>query len=84
MFYYTKGNYAEGEKYFLEAKSIREKVLGKEHPDYATSLNNLGVLYYIIGNYVSAEQYYLEAKAILEKVLDKEHPDYATFLNNLG
>jgi CHAT domain-containing protein/Flp pilus assembly protein TadD len=82
--YSDSGNYAQAEKYYIEAKEIREKVLGKEHPDYATSLNNLGALYDDMGDYAQAEKYYLEAKEIWEKVLGKEHPDYATSLNNLG
>ena len=79
-----RGDYTQAEKYYLEAKNIYEKVLGKEHPDYATSLSNLGYLYNAIGDYTQAEKYYLEAKNIYEKALGKEHPDYATSLNNLG
>jgi hypothetical protein len=38
-------DYGRAERYYLEATAIRETVLGKEHPDYAESLNNLGTLY---------------------------------------
>ncbi|MCC7334772.1 MAG: CHAT domain-containing protein, partial [Pirellulaceae bacterium] len=69
---------------YLEAKAICEKVLGKEHPNYATSLNNLATLYQSMGDTARAEPLYLEAKAICEKVLGKEHPNYATSLNNLA
>jgi len=34
---------------------IREKVLGKDIPDVAISLNNLAQLYKITGSYVEAE-----------------------------
>ncbi len=79
-----KGDYPEAETHFFEAKAIRERVLGKEHPDYAKSLNGLAILYDNIGKYEKAEPLYLEAKAIQEKVLSKEHPDYAKTLNNLA
>ncbi|MGB7378739.1 MAG: CHAT domain-containing tetratricopeptide repeat protein, partial [Rivularia sp. (in: cyanobacteria)] len=59
-------------------------VLGKEHPDVATSLNNLAALYYSQGNYTKAEPLYERALAIDEKVQGKEHPDVATSLNNLA
>ncbi len=49
------GNYAKAEGVYIEAKEIREKVLGKEHPDYATSCNNLAELYRAMGNYAKAE-----------------------------
>jgi CHAT domain-containing protein/Flp pilus assembly protein TadD len=80
----SKNDHPESEKWYLEAKAIREKVLGKDHPDYARSLNSLGILYKGMGNYEKAEQLYLEAKAIRERVLGKEHPEYASSLNNLA
>ncbi|MEO7048721.1 MAG: CHAT domain-containing tetratricopeptide repeat protein, partial [Ferruginibacter sp.] len=58
--------------------------LGKEHPDYANSLNNLAGLYSDMKQYEKAEPLYLEAKNIREKALGKEHPDYANSLNNLA
>jgi len=82
--YYNAGDYSQAEKYYLEAIDIKEKIFGKDHPSYATSLNNLGLLYVKMGDYSQAEKYYLEAKNIFEKVLGKDHPDYAISLNNLG
>jgi len=82
--YYNQGNYTKAIECFLEAKEINEKTVGKEHPDYASTLNFLGLMYYRMGDYAKAERYYLEAAAIYEKALGKEHPSYATSLNNLG
>ena len=42
-------------------------MLGKEHPDYARSLYNLGILYADMGNSNQSEPLYLEAKAIAER-----------------
>ncbi len=81
---YFKKDYQESEKWYLESKSIREKVLGSEHPDYAWSLNNLATLYMDMRKYENAEPIFLETKAIREKVLGKEHLDYAGTLNNLA
>ena len=39
-----KGEYAEAEKLQREGLKISEKVYGKEHPDYALTLNNLAAL----------------------------------------
>jgi tetratricopeptide (TPR) repeat protein len=64
---------------YKEALAIRKKVLGENHPDYATSLNDLAVLYYTMGNYTAAEPLYKEALAIHKKVSGENHPDYATF-----
>jgi Tetratricopeptide repeat len=42
---YSAGRYGEAIPLATRALAIREKVLGPEHPNTATSLNNLGVLY---------------------------------------
>ena len=68
----------------LEAKAIREKVYGKEHPEYASALNNLANLYRVLGQYEQAEPLYLEAKAIFGKLVGMEHPEYARVLNILA
>jgi CHAT domain-containing protein len=74
----------EAEKWYLEAIAIREKVLGKQHSDYAGVLNNLAILYKSMGNYDQAEPLYLEAMETRKKALGKEHPNYATSLYNLA
>ena len=55
----------------MAARSIREKVLGSEHPDFAWTLHNLAILYVDMGYYEKAEPLYLKAKEIREKVLGK-------------
>jgi CHAT domain-containing protein/Flp pilus assembly protein TadD len=82
--YYDMRDYAKAEPCFLEAKTIREQALGKNHLHYASSLNDLGYLYSVMGDYAKAIPYYLEAKSIYEQALGKNHPDYATSLNDLG
>jgi len=81
---YFKRDYIGAEKWYLESTAIREKALGREHPDYAASLNGLAILYRVMGQYEKAEPLYLESKAIREKALGREHPDYAASLNNLA
>ncbi len=63
---------------------IREKVLGPDHPETATSLNNLAVLYMHQAAYAKAEPMHLRALAIREKVLGTDHLETATSLNNLA
>ncbi len=76
--------YVESEQLYKRALAIREKSLGEEHPDVATSLNNLAGLYRAQGKYAEAEHMYSHALAIREKSLGKGHPDVATSLNNLA
>ena len=78
------GYYARAEPLYVEATTIRIESLGREHPDYAASLNNLAGLYQSMRDYARAEPLYVEAKTIWGKVLGKEHPSYAASLNNLA
>jgi CHAT domain-containing protein len=64
--------------------AIREKTLGHDHPDLATTLNNLASLYDSQGRYADAEPLYQRSLAIAEKVLGRDHPDVALSLNNLA
>ncbi len=58
--------------------------LGENHPDYATSLNNLAVLYEAMGRFTDAEPLYRQAMEICKVQLGENHPDYAISLNNLA
>ena len=80
----AQGLYAKAEPLYQRALAISEKALGPEHPDTATSLNNLAVLYNNQGLYAKAEPLYQRALAISEKALGPEHPATATSLNNLA
>ena len=71
---YKDGDYAAAAKIGERIKQIRQRILGNEHPDHATSLNNLALLYNRMGSYERAEPLYLETIKIKEKVLGKEHP----------
>ena len=78
------GRYAEAEPLYRRSLEIREKQLGPDHPDVATSLNNLAVLYQAMGRYAEAEPLYRRSLEIREKQLGRDHPDVATSLNNLA
>ena len=56
------------------------RVPGREHPDVATSLNNLALLYRAQGRFAEAEPLNKRALAIHEKVLGGEHQDVASGL----
>ncbi|MEO5344722.1 MAG: transposase, partial [Gammaproteobacteria bacterium SHHR-1] len=55
----------------LLERLIQEKVLGKEHSDVATVLQNLAMFYYGQGRNTKAEPLLLKASSIFEKVLGR-------------
>ena len=58
------GQYEKAELLYLEAKAIREKVFGKEHPTYAQNISSLASLYLEMGQYEKAEPLYRQAMEI--------------------
>jgi len=81
---YSVGDYAGAQRADERALVIWERVLGPEHPDVATGLNNLAELYDDQGRYAEAEPLYQRALALREQALGPTHPDLATSLNNLA
>jgi tetratricopeptide (TPR) repeat protein len=68
------GAYEKAEPLYLKALKIREKVLGEEHPDTATSYNNLAVFYYGQGDFERAYEFMKKAVDVRSKVLPSNHP----------
>ena len=81
---YELREYAAAKQSYEEALAIRRKSLPPDHPDIATSLNNLGIVQYELREYAAAKQSHEQALAIFRKALPPDHPDIANSLNNLG
>ena len=76
--------YSESLCYYTKVLTVKEKVLPENHPDIATSCNNVGVAYGELGEHKKELEYKLKALTIREKVLPKNHPDIAASYNNVG
>jgi len=77
--------YTQAESLLRKALTLREQVLGPEHPDTATTLNYLAQLVEENqGKYAQAEPLYLRSLTIREQALGPEHPDTADTLDNLA
>jgi CHAT domain-containing protein/tetratricopeptide (TPR) repeat protein len=81
---HQEGRFEEALPRAHEAVQFGRLHLGEDHPDYATSLNNLAELYRSMGNYAAAEPLFQQAREISRLALGEDHPDYATSLNNLA
>src|ERR1051326_6301612 len=81
---YRAGQFSEAIAWAHGLCVLREKALGADHPDVATSLISLAGLYREQGHYGDAEPLYRRSLAIYEKALGPDHPYVATSLNNLA
>jgi serine/threonine-protein kinase len=71
--------------YFERARAIQERVYAQqEHPDLATTINNLGMAYRTMGQLDKAEPLFEESLARRRRILPPNHPHLAGSLNNLG
>ena len=66
--------YSEAEPLYLRSLEIRERQLGADHPDVASSLFNLAVLYHNTQRHPEALKSIQHAIQIYEQKLGAEHP----------
>jgi eukaryotic-like serine/threonine-protein kinase len=82
--YWELGLFTEAEQHYRRAVDLRERALGKEHPDTLAANNNLGNLYREEGKYAEAEPVLASVLAIRQRVLGADHPDTLVTMANLG
>ncbi|WP_413201136.1 tetratricopeptide repeat protein [Nostoc piscinale] len=83
-FYQGQGLYQLAEDQYAECVNVCQILFTGDHPDVATSLNNLALLYDSQGRYDEAEPLYIKTLAMTQRLFVVDHPDVATNLNNLA
>ncbi|KFE63931.1 tetratricopeptide repeat protein [Hyalangium minutum] len=74
------GQYPEAWEKATRALALREKALGPEHPDVASSLQHLSHIAWWMGKYPLALEMAERSLALKKKVLGPEHPEVAKAL----
>jgi len=75
--YCDLGEYTNAAAMHRRALEVRKRLLGSEHPDVATSLNDLGEVLYGQGRWADAEAMHRAALAMRRKLLGKDNLDTA-------
>jgi tetratricopeptide (TPR) repeat protein len=78
------GHYEEALGKHEAALEIEQRVLPADHPNIATSFNNIGFTLGELGRYEEALKKQEAALEILQRVLPPDHPNIATSFNNIG
>ncbi|MFN0200197.1 MAG: tetratricopeptide repeat protein [Bacteroidia bacterium] len=60
------------------------KVLSADHPDLATSYNNIAITYYYLQDFLQAFAYFQKAIVILKKSLPIGHRDTKSVMDSMG
>ncbi|KAJ4176011.1 hypothetical protein NW767_015588, partial [Fusarium falciforme] len=80
----TIGNYRAAEKLGGKAVETRTKLLGEEHPDTLSSMNNLALIFSGKGRWKEAEELLVGVIETRKRVLGEEHPDTLLSMANLA
>ncbi|CAE6347231.1 unnamed protein product [Rhizoctonia solani] len=82
---YTKrGQWEKAEQLKIYIEKTHKKVLGDEHPDTLTSMNNLANTYSDLGRFEDARALHTQVLDTRKRVLGSDHPDTLTSMNNLA
>ena len=76
-------NYSKAVEYGKKVVKIYKSTIGENHPDYATSLQNLANYLFDNEEYSLAIEYGSQALEKRKAILGENHPDYAQSLYNL-
>ena len=80
----AKAQYEESEKLLLQAREIKQNLLGEEHLELAQIDYELADVYERRGKYRQAEELDKKSLRIRERELGEEHPDTLASYNNLA
>ncbi|KAI1827201.1 hypothetical protein F4861DRAFT_494406 [Xylaria intraflava] len=83
-FFHLKGQWGNAEKFYERVRRIRETVLGPEHHDTLSSMNNLALTYQCQGRWKEAELLYLQVTETMKTVLGPDHPKTLISTGNLA
>jgi DNA repair exonuclease SbcCD ATPase subunit len=86
VLYRAQERYDEAEPLYVEALAMYRQVHGaeKDHPDIATSLNNLAALYFYMVRFQEAEELFEEAERIRLCSFGEDHPDVRSVRRSLA
>ena len=82
--YSQLGNYKRSLELNFQALRIFKKTVGKFHPKYLSSLNNIAYDYEDLGNFSKSLKYNLLALKRREMIYGKEDYNYSTSLHNIA
>jgi tetratricopeptide (TPR) repeat protein len=84
LVYQDDSRLAEAESASREALGLQRKLLGKDHPDIAKSLFNLGSVQTLQGNWAEGETTCRETIAMWRSLLATNRVEFANAMNNLA
>jgi eukaryotic-like serine/threonine-protein kinase len=82
--YFDLGVYREAQRHWERAVELRRRVLGADHPDTLTSMNDLADAYRVQSAYKQAEPLFTKVLETRRRVQGDENPDTLSSMNELA
>ena len=82
--YFDLGVYPEAQRQWERAVDLRRRVLGPDHPDTLTSMNDLADAYRVQSAYKQAEPLFIKVLETRRRVLGEENPATLSSMNELA
>jgi tetratricopeptide (TPR) repeat protein/predicted Ser/Thr protein kinase len=79
-----RGEYDDALQRFQRALTIKQAILGADHPSVANTINSIGVVLFNQSGGDEALEYFRRSLSIEQATLGPEHPGVANSLNNLA
>ena len=83
MIYLNQEKWKEAEGLYMQAIKTGESLLGQEHPDILTKMNNPAFIYEGQGHWTEAENLEMQVLRTRRGILGQEHPDTLTSMASL-
>jgi Flp pilus assembly protein TadD len=81
---YERGEYSGARQLYEQVLEARARLLGKEHPDTLTAMNNLAGTLEAQGDLAGARKLQEQVLEACARLLGQEHPNALTAMNNLA
>ncbi|OJJ65820.1 hypothetical protein ASPBRDRAFT_60234 [Aspergillus brasiliensis CBS 101740] len=81
---YKQGRWKEAEELQVQVLQLHKRVLGPEHLDTLSSMNNLAWIYGHQGRWKEAQELQVQVSQLHKRVLGPEHPDTLSSMNNVA
>jgi tetratricopeptide (TPR) repeat protein len=84
LYLWARGQYRQALKLFEQAAAGFERVLGDDHPDTLTVMNNVAATRRALGDLHGAHDLHEQTLTARRRVLGEDHPDTLASMNNLA
>ncbi len=82
--HYFTGSYKKAYSIMKKLTDIKRKIYGEEHPSFASTYGNLGVILLNLGRYLEAEEIFNKVYKILSEIYGELHPQVAAVYTNIA